>query len=122
MAYRKSNIPYLNLEKNYLMPTLHKAIRDVKNFLSENRKQQKRVVKIIHGYGSSGKGGVLRLGLRRELREMQEREEIRAFIPGEDLHKKATQYRNLFNDFSAIKSHHEFGKRNRGITIVILNR
>ncbi len=122
MPYLKSKIPYLNLEKYDQMPTLHEAISDMKNFLIENRKRQKRVVKIIHGYGSSGKGGVLRPGLRRELREMQRLENIRAFIPGEDLHSRDTQYRNLYNDFPLIKSIPEFGRGNYGITIVILNR
>ncbi len=56
----------INLEAG--SPTLDEARLRLLAEIEAARKQRVRVLKIIHGYGSSGAGGVLCVGLRKSLR------------------------------------------------------
>jgi len=47
------------------MPTLDEARRQVVEEIRRAKKEGVRVLKVIHGYGSSGKGGKLCEGLRK---------------------------------------------------------
>jgi hypothetical protein len=49
-----------------------------------------KVLKVIHGYGSSGKGGALCVGLRKSFRLRKKEWVIKDFVAGEDL--------SIFND------------------------
>jgi len=66
------------------LPTLEEAKR---RLLLEIRKSQGEgvsVLKIIHGYGSGGRGGVLRTGLRKVFAEYRDNGEILGFSTGEE--------------------------------------
>ena len=65
-------------------PTLEEARRLVIEEVRKARREGARVLKIIHGYGSTGKGGKLCVGLRRSFRLRKKEGGIRDFIPGED--------------------------------------
>jgi len=112
-------IPTLNLEYR---PTLPEALKKVRAFLATERRRGTRVVQIIHGWGSSGVGGTLRAGIRKELGAMKGRGEVRAFLPGEDLRRGAAAVKRLSNDFPDIKRLRDYGRGNPGITVVILSR
>src|SRR2546425_7725169 len=47
------------------LPTLEEARRQVIDEIRRAKREGVRVLKIIHGYGSSGKGGTLCVGLRK---------------------------------------------------------
>ena len=115
-------VPTLNLETFSPPPNRQEAVTQMRSFLGEQRRRRARVVKIIHGYGSSGKGGVLWGAVRRELEEMRRRQEIRAYLPGEELHSRSATVRALANDFPAIRKLPEYGRANPGLTVVVLNR
>src|SRR4249919_2671514 len=66
------------------LPTLDEARRIVIAEIKRARHAGARVLKIVHGYGSSGKGGVLCTGLRKSFRLRKKEALIRDFIPGED--------------------------------------
>jgi hypothetical protein len=78
------------------------------------------VLKIIHGYGSSGVGGDLRIALQSTLRQMAERKEIRACIYGENWRKSDEHAWALLKRFPALKDDRDFGRGNKGVTIVVL--
>ena len=77
-------------------------------------------IKLIHGYGSSGVGGEIRIAAQRRLSEMAGRGEIRACIFGEDWAKSDQQSWALINAHSELKQDTDLGRRNLGITIVVL--
>ena len=58
-----------NIEK--YMPTVYQAEILVKNNLEMYRHKGEKAFKIIHGYGSTGKGGALRTGIRRYLKQLK---------------------------------------------------
>lgn len=66
------------------MPTLEEAKRRLLLEVRRCHGEGVSVLKIIHGYGSGGRGGVLRTGLRRVFAEYQRDGDILGYASGED--------------------------------------
>jgi len=66
------------------MPTLEEAKRRLLLEVRRCHGEGISVLKIIHGYGSGGRGGVLRTGLRRVFAEYQRDGDILGYASGED--------------------------------------
>src|SRR5512139_2131431 len=66
------------------MPTLDEARRLVAAEIKQAKREGARVLKVIHGYGSSGKGGALRVGLHKSFRLRKKEGAIKDFVAGED--------------------------------------
>ena len=79
------------------MPTVAEALQHLERELARARQTGCGVVKLIHGYGSSGAGGEIRIAAQRRLTEMAGRGEIRACIFGEDWAKSDEQSWALIN-------------------------
>jgi len=77
---RGSPMKVINLEEG--MPRVNEALLRLERELTLARQQGYAVVKIIHGYGSSGVGGTLRTEVQKWLRQRSAQSQIRAFIPG----------------------------------------
>src|SRR5216684_3890545 len=77
-----------NVEAN--LPTLEEARRLVIDEIKHARRQGFKVLKVIHGYGSSGTGGKLCVGLRKSFGLRRKEGVIKGFIAGEDF--------SIFND------------------------
>src|SRR6266536_2369348 len=82
MSKRMNAIKTLNIEQS--LPTLEEARRQVIDEIRRAKREGVRVLKIIHGYGSSGKGGALCVGLRKSFKLRKKEGVIRDFIAGED--------------------------------------
>ncbi len=108
----------LNLEAG--MPTVEEAVGRLRVGLQEMRSRGVRIVRLIHGYGSTGKGGRLRVGVRDELARMKRQRRIADFIPGEDFGPFGEAGRRLVDRFPAMAKDPDFGKCNQGITMVAL--
>lgn len=74
--------------------------------------------KLIHGYGSSGVGGEIRLSIGRALREMKRRGELSLVIFGEDWSVSDRDAWSLVKQHVGLKKDCDLGRKNRGITIV----
>lgn len=72
----------VNLESG--MPTVDRAMIQLRQTLLTAKSRRTDVIKLIHGYGSTGKGGAIRSAVRRELNLRAEAGEIRCYICGED--------------------------------------
>ena len=72
----------VNLELG--MPTVQTALSQLTMELRRTRSMGCTALKIIHGYGSSGKGGKIRVQARSRLAKMKGAGEIRDVIPGEE--------------------------------------
>lgn len=79
---KPSPIRIVNLEEG--MPLVHEALTRLDRELALARQQRCPLVKLIHGYGSSGVGGDIRIAVQKRLRELQERAAVRLCIFGED--------------------------------------
>jgi glutathione synthase/RimK-type ligase-like ATP-grasp enzyme len=83
-------------------------------------KNKDKVIKILHGYGSTGVGGAIKQTVHKSLNEKLRNGEIKAFIPGEAIShtlgfdEAIIQYKHLLANDS------DFKRDNYGITYVIL--
>jgi hypothetical protein len=102
------------------MPTVSEALQQLDRELALARQAGCKVLKLIHGYGSSGEGGEIRIAAQRRLTEMAHRGEIRACIFGESWSKSDERAWALVNAHSELKQDADLGRRNLGITIVVL--
>jgi DNA-nicking Smr family endonuclease len=102
------------------MPWVHVALQRLDREIAGARQQHAKFLKIIHGYGSSGEGGDIRIAVQKRLVEMTGRDEIRACIFGEKWAKSDEQTWALINANVELKQDHDLGKKNLGITIVVL--
>lgn len=117
-AAAEKAIRRLNLEDG--MPLVEEAVGRMNMGLQELRVSGEKVVKLIHGYGSSGTGGKIRMGVRGELAGMKRRKLIRDFIPGEEFGPLDAASRKLAESNAAIPRDPDWGRMNPGITMVIL--
>ncbi len=108
---------YVNLEAG--MPSLAEANRAMGQFINQAKHSGIRVVKIIHGYGSSGVGGKLRIGLRQELATRKQSGKIKDFFAGERF-GKTEEVMPYLNQYSQLSRDPDFGRGNAGITVIIL--
>jgi hypothetical protein len=108
----------VNLEEGY--PTVNVGLLRLDHALAEARSQGAPLLKLIHGYGSSGVGGRLREEVWKALDRLQRNGSISAFIPGEEFRQSNPVSWELVKRNKAIREDRDFGRGNRGITIVVL--
>ena len=111
-------IPRLNLENG--MPLVEEAVSRMNMGLQELRVSGEKIVKLIHGYGSTGTGGKIRTGVRNELAAMKRKKLIRDYIPGEEFGPLDAASRKLAESNLPITRDPDWGRMNPGITMVIL--
>ena len=102
------------------MPAVNEALLRLDRELVLARQQGYALVKIIHGYGSSGVGGALRIEIQKSLRQRASHSQIREFIPGEDWRVSNESAWALVKSRPELKQDADFGRGNLGISIVVL--
>ena len=108
----------LNIENG--RPSLDDARRTVIDEIRKARREGVRVLKIIHGYGSSGKGGALNHGLRKSFALRKKEKVIKDFIPGESFDIFNATVLTLLEAVPALRGDPDLGTTNLGITILWL--
>jgi hypothetical protein len=102
------------------MPMVHEALSRLDRELAVARREGYGMVKLIHGYGSTGLGGEIRIAVQERLREMSHRGQIRSCIFGENWTRSDEQTWALLTAHSELKHDNDMGKGNQGITVVVL--
>lgn len=108
----------VNIEEGF--PTRDEALQRLEAALGRARKDGTVVVKVIHGYGSTGSGGVLRYAVRNFLRRRKEKGELALFVNGESFSSFDERSRQLFKIAPEMLLDADLGRGNQGITIVLL--
>ena len=108
----------VNLELG--MPTVQTALSQLTLELRRTRSMGCTALKIIHGYGSSGKGGKIRVQARSRLAKMKGAGEIADFIPGEDFSIFHPATLAAFRRCGALRKDPDLERHNNGVTIVLL--
>ncbi len=101
-------------------PFVEGAMQKLRMEIENSRQQNLRVLTVIHGYGSSGKGGAIGIECRKVLEHLQARGEIHSFIFGEDFRQKSGPTRDLLRHFPQLGTNINLNKGNRGVTLVVL--
>ncbi len=100
----------INIEHGF---TSLEAIEYIKQVLSSSKKT---CIYIIHGYGSSGRGGVIRQKVRSFLQAQVKNGKLKAVINGEDFNVfnfKALELKNKYKELEQL-----FRVCNHGVTVV----
>lgn len=101
-------------------PSVDQALRLLRQELHTSKKLRYKAVKFIHGYGSSGSGGRIRVAVRRELEAMRVKGEIRSIIPGERFTIFEADTLSAFAHCGALRADEDLERYNNGITIVLI--
>jgi len=101
-------------------PSVHEALRRLNRELELARGEGVALLKIIHGYGSTGVGGDIRIAVQARLQELAGAGQIRCCIFGEHWSKSDEPTWRLLKTHPDLKSDSHLGRRNRGITVVQL--
>lgn len=106
----------INLEDG--MPPANKAIKVLRKEIEFCKRYKYKCAIIIHGYGSTGKGGAIGQKARKWLLSKKETKEIKNVIKGGEFDKFNPIALKLKNIYPQLGKH--FGKCNPGITIIEL--
>ena len=104
----------INLEEG--MPTVDEAMSYLKMSITLCKQNRIGCLAVIHGYGSSGKGGVIRVKARQWLNAQVRNGTIKTVINGEDfdvLNFKALELKSKYGELEKLLK-----VCNHGITIV----
>ena len=100
------------------MPLVEEGLARLEKELARAMQAGVAVVRVIHGYGSTGKGGKLRDACRTYLSRMRKSGKIRAFLRGEDYSKTTNLGRNLMSRCPELRASERSDRQNPGITFV----
>jgi hypothetical protein len=102
------------------MPLVREALQRLERELALARQEKTTLLKVVHGYGSTGEGGDIRIAVQKSLVEMKQNGLIRVCIFGENWSKSDEVSWKLLQSRAELKNDSDLGRHNRGITIVLL--
>lgn len=102
------------------MPSVEQARGLLRKELERARRDGLKVLKVIHGYGSSGVGGDLRIALQATLRHMTSDHQITECIFGENWRTSNERTWDLLKRMPELKDDPDLGRGNKGFTMVVL--
>ncbi len=108
----------VNLEKRH--PRTEQALEHLEREIALSAAQGVKVLNLIHGYGSSGRGGAIREAVRLRLDFLQHQGRIKGLIEGEHFSSRSGPGRHLVRRFPFLARHRDLGRANPGITLVLL--
>ena len=111
-----SNYTELNIKEG--MPLVSEAMDFLKSSIERCRKNKFRCILVIHGYGSSGKGGAIRDKARQWLKAQERNGKIKSVTSGEDFsifNFKSLELKNKYRELDPL-----LRVCNHGVTVVEL--
>ncbi len=102
------------------MPSLDEARRSVINEIRRAKREGVRVLKVVHGWGSSGQGGVLCVGLKKSFKLRRKEGVIREFVPGEEFSIFDPRVLALLEQVPEVRGDPDLNATNEGVTVLWL--
>ena len=102
------------------LPTVDEAIRRITYNLKNAGPLGVSAIKFIHGYGSTGAGGGIRVEARKYLERQKARGQIKDYITGEAFSIFDESTRKAFLVCDDLRRDSDLERHNNGVTIVIL--
>ncbi|MBX3746390.1 MAG: Smr/MutS family protein [Verrucomicrobiae bacterium] len=102
------------------LPTVDQARRRLLAEIDAARQSRTRLLKVIHGWGSSGEGGKLAPAIRRSLRLRVKEGRALLVLPGERFSSDTLEGRELLQRHPSIRTDPDWNRANPGIAIVEL--
>jgi Smr domain len=108
----------VNLEEGF--PTREQALQKLTSAIARAKRDGITVLKIIHGYGSTGVGGILRPVIRSFLRQEKEAGSIALFVNGESFSSFDARSKALLAKATELLIDRDLGCNNKGVTFILL--
>ncbi len=102
------------------MPTVDEARSRLNTEIDKAKQRGDHVLKLIHGYGSSGVGGKLRDAIRSSLRRRRKEGKIRSFVAGEKWNVFDEVTNQILEECPQLAKDSDLNSYNEGITIVLM--
>ena len=110
-----NKVVQINLERGF--PTVDTAIQKMKNDLTTNKGRGCKAAIIIHGFGSTGEGGGIKVAVRKVLAGSSMQGIVRSFCGGEDW---VNRKREIICVCQALRDFERDISGNVGVTVVVL--
>lgn len=107
---------YMELNIKEGMPSTSEAINLLKTSLESLRQRKYKCVLVIHGYGSTGKGGAIRDKARQWLKAQKEARKLKSVVFGEDFsifNFESLELKNRYHELANLMN-----VCNHGVTVV----
>ena len=104
----------------YDMPAAGQAVKRTTFEIENARRLGLKCVKIIHGYGSHGAGGKIRVEVRAYLERMKRQGRIKDYIPGEHFSIFDEATRAAFAKCDELRRDSDLERANNGVTIIVI--
>ena len=111
-------VEVLNIKAD--MPTADEARRRLLDAIKSARARGVPVIKVIHGYGSSGVGGHLRSALRKSLSRRRKEGLVKEVIFGEAWSAFDERTRACLEQHPSLRTDVDLERSNEGMTIVVM--
>lgn len=102
------------------MPLVSEALGILKSEISSAKAQNYAVIKVIHGYGSTGTGGSIRVAVRKYLSSELGVRTVKEFIPGENFSIFDHMTLKAFLVCDELRNDPDLERHNNGVTFIIL--
>ncbi len=106
----------INLEEN--LPTVEEALRRLETDMVRAWQDGVRIVRVIHGYGSSGVGGKLRHAVRAWLAQAARERRVASVVHGDEYSPHHPIVRKWLDQWPELRKSLPSDTHNRGSTFV----
>jgi hypothetical protein len=100
------------------LPTVDEARRLVMEEIRRAKREGVKILKVIHGYGSSGKGGALCIALRKSFKLRKKEGVIRDFVAGEDFSIFNETVLAMLEAERGLRGDSDLNATNEGVTVI----
>jgi hypothetical protein len=118
---KRQGSPIRTVNVKHDLPSVLEALARLDRELALARDQRIPLLKIVHGYGSSGVGGDIRVAVQKHLHKLAESGQIHACIFGENWSKSDETTWRLLQTRPELKTDVDLGRRNLGISIILIS-
>ena len=112
------SVATINLESGF--PTVDDARRRLLSEMQAARARGVRVLKVVHGWGSSGEGGKLGPAIRKSLHLRIKEGKATFVLPGERFSSDTNEGREFVQRHPSLRNDRDYNRANPGITLVEL--
>ncbi len=102
------------------MPSAEAAWTHLQGAIDGARLRGVRILKVVHGYGSSGVGGKIRRRVRAGAAKLLEAGKLQGVVFGEDWGPFSATARGWIDAVPALRNDGDYGRENEGITLLQL--
>lgn len=117
---RKKDVGFLTVNLEQGLPSAEEAILKMEREIHQGRQHGAKVLRIIHGWGSSGTGGKIKLEVHRRLEVLHRKGAIKNYVPGENYSELTNAGRDLLQRHPGIRKTLTSDRNNLGISLVEL--